>query len=147
MKDPKHLQLGPIAQHHLEQLQMLTGSSQSAIVEQALAFYHLSFNPLAMKSLQLDEAPLVEKGPRSKYDPIGEHLRNLTATRTTLSFEQIEDLIHRKLPDSARTHRAWWSNSGQPHSRIWVDAGWEVDTVNFTQETVTFQRKPQEENP
>lgn len=141
MKEAKHLQINPVAQQHLEHLQQLTGSSQSAIVEQALAFYHLSFNPKALEQLQTEEVPNMEKGQRSKYDPIGEHLSTLTTRHTTLTFEQMETLIHRKLPDSARTHRAWWSNSGQPHSRIWVDQGWEVDTVNFDRGTVTFQKK------
>jgi hypothetical protein len=40
----------------------------------------------------------------------------------TLSLAQIEEVVRRPLPPSARIYSAWWSGSSA--SRIWRDAGW-----------------------
>jgi len=44
------------------------------------------------------------------------------------------------LPPSARRHREWWSNGGQPHSVAWLDAGWRVQGVDFASDIVRFGR-------
>jgi hypothetical protein len=80
-----------------------------------------------------------------KYTPLGYYLTALPASQrdVTLTFVQIERLINDKLPPSASKHRAWWSNEkeGQHvNAHAWMDAGWKVDTVNFSQKWVRFLR-------
>ena len=68
--------------------------------------------------------------------------RPFNQEKELLSFEEIEEIIHDKLPPSARKHRAWWSNHLEynPQARQWWDVGWRVLTVNMNQETVVFTR-------
>lgn len=62
--------------------------------------------------------------------------------RLTLSFEQVEQLIGDTLPDSARSHRAWWANDsvGHAQSQAWLSAGWRVSDFDLAQGQVTFER-------
>lgn len=91
-------------------------------------------------------APTEEEiGPReSRYTPLGIWLRGQSADekRIQLSFEDVEEIIAGSLPESARSHRAWWANDSVSHvqSQQWLDAGWRVSTVNLLQEKVVFSR-------
>jgi hypothetical protein len=48
------------------------------------------------------------------------------------------------LPASVRRYRQWWENPGTPdqHSQAqtWLEAGWEVNTVDLHSEWVRFRR-------
>jgi len=81
-----------------------------------------------------------------KYTPLENYLTVLPASRgeVRLSFEHIERMLKEELPPSAKQHRAWWSNETegshvQAHS--WMDAGWKVDAVNFSENWVRFIRQ------
>lgn len=81
-----------------------------------------------------------------KYTPFEQHLRNLPASQkeVTLSFEQIERILNDKLPPSAYQYQAWWANQKEGshvEAFAWMDAGWLVDTVNFTEKWVRFVRQ------
>ena len=62
------------------------------------------------------------------------------------SFEQLEKLLGRKLPPSARTHLPWWENDNSSgthsHTQAWLQAGWKVDEngVSLKEEWVRFVR-------
>lgn len=43
------------------------------------------------------------------------------------------------MPESARKHRAWWANGGHIQADAWLEAGWEVGSVNL--DTVEFRKK------
>ena len=82
----------------------------------------------------------------SKYSPLQGYLAGLPSSQQeiTLTFERIEEIIASKLPKSAFQHRAWWSNEKdgehvQAHS--WLNAGWEVETMNQSQFWVRFIHK------
>ncbi len=81
----------------------------------------------------------------SIYDPLADFLSKHPAREAsiTLSFSQVEVIVHHKLPRSAHTYREWWANDtvGHVQSRVWLNAGWKVDTVDFTRKSVTFTRK------
>ena len=63
-----------------------------------------------------------------KYEHLGDHLRDQTGDRCTLTFSEIEKLIAASLPASARHHRAWWANdTTHPQARSWMRAGWRSD--------------------
>ncbi len=79
----------------------------------------------------------------SKYQPLLEHLCGSNQHEVTLTFAQIETLMNNPLPDSARSKRAWWSNrsKGALQASAWVEAGYQVENVDFAEQRVTF-RKP-----
>lgn len=82
--------------------------------------------------------------PRSgTYDALAQHLQCLSVPTLTLAFTELERLLNRPLPASARAHRAWWSNerSGtHTHALAWMGVGWMVDRVDLRNATVTFRR-------
>lgn len=79
----------------------------------------------------------------SKYEPLEKHLRALDKEKIPMTFEEIETLIEDVLPNSARRHRAWWSNN--PTNSVityaWLSAGYKSAEVNLEGETVTFVRQ------
>ena len=78
-----------------------------------------------------------------KYEPLGDHLRGLQDDIWNADFEEIERILGFRLPNSARDHRAWWSNhSGGNHSQaaVWVEAGWETRDVDQKRERIRFER-------
>jgi transcriptional regulator with XRE-family HTH domain len=91
-------------------------------------------------------SPLSEIGRMnegSKYYPLYAHLRQTGGDEITLTFSEIERLLGIRLPASARTQRAWWSNRGQGavQAQAWMRAGYHVAEVDLQAERVTF-RKP-----
>ncbi len=78
----------------------------------------------------------------SKYQPLLEYLQRSDCSEITLSFTEIEKLIHNTLPNSARKERRWWGNrsTGSPQASAWMNAGYVVEP-NLEAESVTF-RKP-----
>lgn len=59
-----------------------------------------------------------------------------------LDFADFEKLIGEKLPVSAYQHRSWWVNdpSNNLHSIAWLRAGWTVEDVDLSSQSVTFRR-------
>ncbi|MBW4485018.1 MAG: helix-turn-helix domain-containing protein [Tildeniella torsiva UHER 1998/13D] len=80
--------------------------------------------------------------PGSKYYPLFEHLQNCNKAATTLTFLEIEALMGRSLPASARAKKGWWSNRDSVSALqaiAWVSAGYQVNAVDLAQQKVTFQ--------
>jgi hypothetical protein len=78
----------------------------------------------------------------SKYEKLGSHLREQGGSRVVLSFEQIEDIQQFRLPDSARRHRAWWTNvldGTHTQAVAWMNAGWRVSRADLAAEWVEFE--------
>ena len=84
----------------------------------------------------------------SKYAPLTHHLKGLASNEINMSFRDIERVVGTPLPNSARRHRAWWSNnptnSGITHA--WLAAGYRTARVDLAGETLSFVRAtpPQE---
>ena len=83
----------------------------------------------------------------TKYEPLSQLFAGLAASRQqiTLGFDEIERVIGRELPRSARDHRPWWANEATQDSRhvqckSWLAAGWRVAQVNLESRAVTFER-------
>jgi hypothetical protein len=77
-----------------------------------------------------------------KYDPLRDHLAASAAgSELNMIFGEIEQLV-RHLPRSARTHRAWWSNTADTRAaaRAWRSAGWRVQSVDLGSEHAVFAR-------
>jgi hypothetical protein len=78
-----------------------------------------------------------------RYHPLAAWLgdRPLADYEAELSFSQIEELIGRRLPPSARLHQAWWANSdSHSQARAWLEAGWTVSSFDLDREQVVFVR-------
>lgn len=80
----------------------------------------------------------------SKYQALQDYLNRSERSPITLTFAEIESLIGSTLPDSARTHRAWWSNrsKGALQASAWMQAGYTVKALDLASEQVTFHKPP-----
>lgn len=77
----------------------------------------------------------------SKYEPLGDYLKNQKASRVTMSFSEIACIIGEPLPPSARAHSAWWANDPKHvEAAAWLNAGWKSASVSLMEERVVFFR-------
>ncbi len=81
----------------------------------------------------------------AKYTPLSNYLSTLPKTTRdiTLTFDQIEQVIHTKLPKSAYQYQAWWANERRGRhveAHAWLEAGWLVETVNLVSKWVRLRR-------
>lgn len=75
----------------------------------------------------------------NKYYPLEEHLVKQCKHEVKLTFEEIENIICDKLPDSAYTHREWWANENKGshvQAKAWINAGWKVEEVTLGKHVV-----------
>lgn len=77
----------------------------------------------------------------SKYEALGQFLRQQTQERIPMSFEEIEKIVGTKLPESKK-YPAWWSNntSNNTMTRQWLDAGYQTESVNVDSEKLIFRK-------
>lgn len=77
----------------------------------------------------------------SKYDGIADFLNSSGQNEVNFSFEDIERALGEPLPASARSHRAWWANdTTHTQARAWLDAGWEISSLDLSGEKGTFRK-------
>ena len=89
------------------------------------------------------EAKRPGEGESSTYAPLADYLSRQKADRITLSFDEVERILGRPLPPSARKHRSWWAND-ETHAQArwgWLKAGWEVARVDLDNGVVVFERR------
>lgn len=79
----------------------------------------------------------------SRYDPLTAHLQSQSVTHVRMSFADIERVLGRKLPDSAVTHRGWWSNNASNNvmTKAWLQAGFRSEQVDLANRTLVFRRE------
>lgn len=82
----------------------------------------------------------------SKYQPLTTHLAAQRSARVPMSFAEIERVLGAKLPRSAATHRAWWSNNPDNNvmTRAWLDAGFQSEQVDIEARRLVFRRATRE---
>lgn len=70
------------------------------------------------------------------YNELKNYLLEKKEEKIRLSFEEIEKILNRKLPNSAYKHpEPWWSNNYDHSQAIaWIDAGYNTDMVSDTYE-------------
>ena len=79
------------------------------------------------------------------YDPLRDYLMGCDSDEVTLTFAQVEAILERALPASARKYDAWWANLGDDastrhsHARSWHAAGY-LARANRAEGTVVFRR-------
>ncbi|WP_319370040.1 GIY-YIG nuclease family protein [uncultured Ilyobacter sp.] len=72
-----------------------------------------------------------KESSHGKYKKIFRHLKNMKAESIEMSLIELEKILGFKLPKSALSYTAWWSNGGHPHSKTWMDAGYKVKIVTL----------------
>ncbi|MGD9816840.1 MAG: hypothetical protein AB7Q23_16405 [Hyphomonadaceae bacterium] len=77
-----------------------------------------------------------------KYQPLQNHLERRRGRPEMLTFEDIEQIIGKSLPESAMKHRSFWSNDNQEcgAARAWTRAGYRVAYLDREQKVVRFER-------
>ena len=78
----------------------------------------------------------------SKYQPLTRHLAAQAGDGVRMTFADIERVLGTKLPPSARTQRAFWSNNAANNvmTRAWLAAGFRSAEVDLEGAALTFQR-------
>lgn len=74
----------------------------------------------------------------SKYRNLTLHLASRDDEVWETNFNEVEQILGMRLPDSARKHRPWWANDGHAQSTAWLGAGWKTANVDMANETLTF---------
>lgn len=78
-----------------------------------------------------------------KYKPLQAHLERRRGRPEMLTFEDIEEIIGKTLPESAMKHRSFWSNDNRVEggaSHAWTRAGYRVAYLDREQKVVRFER-------
>lgn len=80
--------------------------------------------------------------PGSKYYPLFTFLRRQGEDRVQMSLDEIETIIDRQLPPSARERTGFWSNRSQGghQAEAWLRAGYRVEAIDLQAGQVTFRR-------
>jgi hypothetical protein len=78
----------------------------------------------------------------TSYGRIGEFLHQCGEESATLAFTDVEKVLGRPLPVSARKYPPWWANTGRsPQGRGWLAYGWRVGRVQLESAVVRFDRR------
>ena len=78
----------------------------------------------------------------SRYDRLKAFLHQRDEQRIPMTFADIEEVLGRSLPASARRHRAWWSNNPTNNvmTNAWLEAGYRTTDVDMAGERLVFER-------
>jgi RNA-directed DNA polymerase len=77
-----------------------------------------------------------------KYRPLLEYFNQRDEAVFTLTFEEIEKIIGRKLPNSAIVHPNFWYSVGETvMSFSWTSNGYKIRKLDRTKKRVVFERK------
>jgi hypothetical protein len=83
-------------------------------------------------------------GGLGRYEPLVDYLAQQAhegQEEVELEFGQIENILGAALPNSARSHRAWWANSASnARATGWMNAGWRMANADLEGERVRFER-------
>jgi hypothetical protein len=75
-----------------------------------------------------------------KYNRLRDHLASCQESQVQMTFAEVDELVG-PLPDSAYRHRAWWGNNdASVQAKAWLDASWQVQSVNQAEKEVIFER-------
>ncbi|MDE0349516.1 MAG: hypothetical protein OXM56_07400 [Gammaproteobacteria bacterium] len=76
-----------------------------------------------------------------RYAPLAEFLSSHKGDSCTLTVPEIERIIGRQLPPSARVHPAWWGNDrSHAQARAWMGEGWRARPATRQLDAVVFRR-------
>lgn len=84
------------------------------------------------------------------YAQLAEYLAAQRVRRLPMTFREIERIIGRPLPASARQHRPWWANAtraANPAAQAWMRAGFRTADVDMAGERLVFRREDSPPGP
>ena len=91
-------------------------------------------------SVQADNSELPPGS--KKYRFLSDFLYQSNLPQIKLSFEEIEDILKFKLPESATTHRAFWANTTSHSIALsWLSVNYSVVEANLEEKYIIFERK------
>jgi hypothetical protein len=76
----------------------------------------------------------------SQYARLTPYLAKSGKAIVELSFAEIERILGKALPPSARSHPAWWANSGHYQAGFWTSAGYRVQRPDLRNGIIRFVR-------
>lgn len=77
-----------------------------------------------------------------KYRFLSDYLHQSNLPRVKLTYEEIEDILKFKLPDSACTHRAFWANTTSHSIALsWLSVNYSVVEANLEERYIIFEKK------
>ena len=77
-----------------------------------------------------------------KYRFLSDYLHESNEPRIKLSYEEIEQILKFKLPDSAITHRTFWANTTSHSIALsWLSVSYEVVEANLEEKYIVFEKK------
>ncbi|MBD5411990.1 MAG: hypothetical protein HDR51_04490 [Treponema sp.] len=84
----------------------------------------------------------------NKYRNLQNWLENNSSKRITLTFSKIEEILGFDLPESAKTHTAWWGNDSSHSQAVWLNAGYKtIDSSNaVSAKKITFEKVSHSQN-
>jgi hypothetical protein len=79
----------------------------------------------------------------SKYEALTAHLQSARTSEVPMTFAEIESVVGFRLPASARSYPAWWSNhhGTNPAVESWRAAGFRTARVSLGGERLVFIRE------
>ena len=88
----------------------------------------------------------------SMYDPLRDYLAGQPGDSCTLTFGDVEGIIRRSLPGSARranNYKSWWANDKtHVQAASWMRAGWRTaGSPDLAAERIRFTRSPRPSAP
>ncbi len=85
----------------------------------------------------------------NQYEPLTRYLEAWREAEAPLTFREVEAILNRNLPVSARRHQPWWANTRtHSHADAWLRAGWKTRNVDLANQRVVFVReKPSAPTP
>lgn len=86
-----------------------------------------------------------------KYVALEQYLRGLPAGQrgVILTFQEIERILGKKLPNSAYTYLKWWtyeSNPRSPQKQAFIRAGWRLGAVSLADQWIEFIRQERQKS-
>lgn len=77
-----------------------------------------------------------------KYRYLSDYLHNADGEAVKLTFEEIEQILKDKLPNSAYQHRAFWANTESHSIAIsWMSVGYRTVEVDIENRYVVFEKR------
>lgn len=77
-----------------------------------------------------------------RYSKLNDFLARRNVSSIRLSFAEIEKIIGRELPTSAKEHRAFWANDPKhSQAKAWMEADWRSEELDLTRQEISFVRK------
>ena len=83
-----------------------------------------------------------------RYEPLTRYLETRREPLAPLTFREVERVLNRSLPRSARVHQPWWANTTtHSHADAWLRVGWKTRQVDLAGERVVFVRDAAAKRP